>query len=66
MKDPDNTHIAKALTLKADALYNMGDFEHALLNYYRALKNANSRVSLNKTFNLSQPYKQRKSWHAND
>ena len=50
MRDPDNTHIAKALTLKADALYNMGDFEHALLNYYRALKNANSRVSLELLF----------------
>jgi len=44
--ESENPHVSKALTLKADSLYNMGDFEHALLNYHRALKTANSRVSL--------------------
>jgi predicted negative regulator of RcsB-dependent stress response len=42
LRDPFNS---KALTLKADALYSMGDFEHALFNYHRALKSSNSRVS---------------------
>ena len=34
----------KALTVKGEALYNMGDFEHALVCFHRAMKNANTRV----------------------
>ena len=36
----------KALTVKGEALYNMGDFEHALVCFHRAMKNANTRVLL--------------------
>ena len=36
----------KALTVKGEALYNMGDFEHALVCFHRAMKNANTRVFL--------------------
>ena len=40
----ENTN-AKALTVKGDALYNLGNFEHALLNYHRALRHASTKVS---------------------
>ena len=33
LREYDNS---KALAVKADALYNMGDFEHALVNFYKA------------------------------
>ena len=32
------TKSAKALYTKGDALYNLGDFEHALVLYHRAMK----------------------------
>jgi hypothetical protein len=41
LKDPNN---GKALTVKGDALYNMGNFEHALLNYHRAVRNSSTKV----------------------
>ena len=36
-------HNSKALAVKADALYNMGDFEHALMNFYKALRTSTTR-----------------------
>jgi hypothetical protein len=44
LKDPNN---GKALTVKGDALYNMGNFEHALLNYHRAIRNSSTKVFFN-------------------
>ena len=41
LKEPNN---AKALTVKGDALYNLGNFEHALLNYHRAVRNSSTKV----------------------
>jgi predicted negative regulator of RcsB-dependent stress response len=41
LKDCKNS---KALTVKGDALYNLGNFEHALLNYHRAMKHSSSKV----------------------
>ena len=32
-----------ALTVKGDALYNLGNFEHALLSYQRAIKLATTK-----------------------
>ena len=32
------------LRVKGDALYNMGNFEHGLLNYYRALHYVSAKV----------------------
>ena len=36
-------HNSKALAVKADAMYNMGDFEHALMNFYKALRTSTTR-----------------------
>ena len=36
-------HNAKALAVKADALYNMGNFEHALVNLHMALRHSTTR-----------------------
>ena len=33
-----NQQSAVAYHVKGDAMYNLGDFEHALVNYYRANK----------------------------
>ena len=41
MNDPRNS---KALTIKGDALYNLGDFEHSLLSYHRAFNHINTKV----------------------
>ena len=38
---------SKALTVKGEALYNMGDFEHALVCFHRAMKTASTKVILN-------------------
>ena len=35
----------KALTVKGEALYNMGDFEHALVSFHRAMKTASTKVN---------------------
>ena len=43
IKDSENS---KALIIKGDALYNLGDFEHSLVNYYQALKNSNAKVCI--------------------
>ena len=40
--DPDNPG---ALIVQANSLYAMGDFEHALVSYYRAIKNENILMS---------------------
>ena len=40
-REKDN---AKALGVKAEAMYNLGNFEHSLLCFHRALKTANMRV----------------------
>jgi predicted negative regulator of RcsB-dependent stress response len=42
LNDPNNS---RALTVKGDALYNLGNFEHALLNYHRAIRNSSTKVS---------------------
>ena len=49
-REKDN---AKALGVKAEAMYNLGNFEHALLCFHRALKTANMKVCHNsyKNFN---------------
>ena len=39
--DPENPG---ALVVQADALYSMGDFEHALVSYHRAIKQDNIRL----------------------
>lgn len=39
-----NQQNSTALTVKGDALYNLGNFEHALLNYQRALRFATTKV----------------------
>ena len=36
--------LAIAINVKGDALYNLGNFEHALVNYYRAVKIATTKV----------------------
>ena len=36
-------HNPKALAVKAEAMYNMGNFEHALVNFYRSLKRSTVR-----------------------
>ena len=41
LKDSTNP---KALTVKGDALYNLGNFEHALLNYHRAMRSSSTKV----------------------
>ena len=41
LEDPSN---AKALLIKGDAQYNLGDFEHSLISYYRALKHSTTKV----------------------
>ena len=41
LEDPGN---AKALIIKGDAQYNLGDFEHSLISYYRALKHSTTKV----------------------
>ena len=41
LRYPDN---AKALTVKGEALYKMGDFEHALVSFHRAMKTASTKV----------------------
>ena len=46
LRIPDNP---KALTVKGEALYNMGDFEHALVCFHRAMKTASTKVTLNVT-----------------
>ena len=33
----------KALAVKADALYNMGNFEHALVNFHKAMRHSTTR-----------------------
>jgi tetratricopeptide (TPR) repeat protein len=43
LEDPRN---AKALIIKGDAQYNLGDFEHSLISYYRALKHSTTKVCL--------------------
>ena len=43
LRYPDN---AKALTVKGEALYNMGDFEHALVCFHRAMRTASTKVWL--------------------
>ena len=40
IKEPENRYNSRALIVKGDALYNLGNFEHALVNYHRAKKNA--------------------------
>ena len=40
----DEASNPDVLTVKGDALYRLGSFEHALVNYYRALKNVSSKV----------------------
>jgi predicted negative regulator of RcsB-dependent stress response len=42
LKDSSNP---KALTVKGDALYNLGNFEHALLNYHRAMRSSSTKVA---------------------
>ena len=42
LRYPDNP---KALTVKGEALYKMGDFEHALVSFHRATKFASTKVS---------------------
>ena len=37
LKDPENPG---ALIVRANALYAMGDFEHSLMSFHKALKNA--------------------------
>ena len=39
-----NQQYSVAYTAKGDALYHLGDFEYALLNYHRANKYAQKRV----------------------
>ena len=41
LRYPDNP---KALTVKGEALYKMGDFEHALVSFHRAMKTASTKV----------------------
>ena len=41
LNDPKNS---RALAVRGDALYNLGNFEHALLNYHRAKKRAKLKV----------------------
>ena len=36
----------KALTVKGEALYNMGDFEHALVCFHKAMRTASTKVIL--------------------
>ena len=40
-REKDN---AKALCVKAEAMYNLGNFEHALLCFYNALRRSNVKV----------------------
>ena len=47
LNDPRNS---KALTVKGDALYSLGNFEHAILNYHRAIKHSSSKVSTKHSF----------------
>ena len=42
-----NQQYSVAYNVKGDALYHLGDFEHALLNYHRANKYTLKRVSKN-------------------
>ena len=44
LRYPSNS---KALTVKGEALYNMGDFEHALVCFHRAMKTASTKVLRN-------------------
>ena len=47
---------SKALTVKGEALYNMGDFEHALVCFHRAKKTASTKVLLNIQYCLPLSY----------
>ena len=44
IKEPEERYNSRALIVKGDALYNLGNFEHALVNYHRAKKNAKIKV----------------------
>ena len=37
--------FATAYNVKGDALYHLGNFEHALVHYYRAIKYSSKKVS---------------------
>ena len=50
-REKDN---AKALGVKAEAMYNLGNFEHALLCFHRALKTANMKVCHNANKNFTK------------
>ena len=53
LKDPKNS---RALAIRGDALYNLGNFEHSLLNYHRAKKNAKIKVRYSCTSYLKNIY----------
>lgn len=40
LEELGDKHNSRALTVRGDALYNLGNFEHALINYHRAKKYA--------------------------
>ncbi len=51
LKFSDDARDQKLLKVRGDALYNLGDFEHALLSYHRASKYSTMKVSkISKTF----------------
>ena len=37
---------AKALCVKAEAMYNLGNFEHALMCFHNALRRSNIKVDI--------------------
>ena len=45
IKSYDEKNNPDVLTVKGDALYFMGAFEHSLVNYHRALRHVSSKVS---------------------
>ena len=46
-RDRDNP---KALSVKAEAMYNLGSFEHALMCFHNALRRSNVKVQILSVF----------------
>ncbi|XP_040572405.1 outer dynein arm-docking complex subunit 4 isoform X2 [Lepeophtheirus salmonis] len=43
----ERTNHSRAFGIKGDALYNLGQFEHALLNYHRGMRHATAKEKIN-------------------
>ncbi len=44
MEEYNEHHNPEVLTVRADALYYLGFFEHSLVNYYKAMRFISSKV----------------------